>query len=113
MKKLLMILLVSVFIAGCSVGEGNDKDESKGNDEQTVSEEENEQADNDVTNEEEDEEDVSGAVAPKSSSNTISFDQVNWIGGSPDRKAEPGIWFYTEEEHPEKLDDTFDWDEED
>ncbi|HLR61903.1 MAG TPA: hypothetical protein VK097_05610 [Lentibacillus sp.] len=59
------------------------------------------------------EEDTSGAVKPESASETISFDQVSWVGGVPDRQPEPGVWYYTQNDHPEKYADTFDWGKED
>ncbi|ALX49664.1 hypothetical protein [Lentibacillus amyloliquefaciens] len=58
-------------------------------------------------------EDTSGAVKPQSASESISFEQVSWLGGVPDRQPEAGVWYYNQNDHPEKYADTFNWEEED
>lgn len=114
MKKYAMLIAVlfacSFVFAAC----GN-KDEKASDDQDGEEKTEEANAEEDGNEDEDDQnnEDTSGAVEPKSSSETISFEQTNWIGGSPDREADPGVWYYTEDDHPEKYDDTFDWDEED
>ncbi|WP_217587681.1 hypothetical protein [Lentibacillus saliphilus] len=125
-----MAILIVALLGGCFGGDDAEKTDGTGNsnDSQTTSgnndQPENESdTDNTETTDENDEaekeeDDASGdenskGVAPKSASEQVSFTQVTWFFGSPKRQTEPGVWYYTAEDHPANLEDTFDWEEED
>ncbi|TFJ92921.1 hypothetical protein [Lentibacillus salicampi] len=117
----LFALLLLTACGGNDEADGSADDSAASEDSEAGGNEEASPADDQEDGSEEDEpsesdsseEDTSGAVDPQSASEVVSFDQVNWIGGVPDRQPEPGIWFYTQDDHPEKYADTFNWDEED
>ncbi|SFA95781.1 hypothetical protein SAMN04488072_104145 [Lentibacillus halodurans] len=117
--KLFAVSMFVVFLlAACG---GNDEAEGNTDDRAESENDDSSQEDGSSTDEQEDEssesdsseEDTSGAVSPQSASETVSFEQVTWIGGVPDRRPDPGIWYYTEDDHPEKYASTFDWEKED
>ncbi|MBP1968513.1 hypothetical protein J2Z83_000605 [Virgibacillus natechei] len=115
--KLFVISIFAVMLLGaCGADEeahGENENGEENATEQDKAEMESEGQQDDESASEEEEADTSGAVAPQSSEDEVSFEQVSWIMGSPDRRAEAGIWFYTEDEHPEDYDSSFDWEEED
>lgn len=115
--------MISIFailmLAACSNEKSSKEKDIKSNAEEQVTKDGNDKGDQEEktgesnTSEKEDAEDTSGAVKPQSAAKTVSFTQVTWFYGSPKRELNPGVWYYTASDHPEKFATTFDWEEED
>lgn len=123
-RKLIKLLIVSVLsillLAACGSEEeasgDSDKEKNTSSGEKTEQDSKKDTSDNEKaesTEEEKADEETEGAVAPQASSEEISFRQVSWMMGSPDRRPNAGVWYYTANDHPSKYDDTFEWEKED
>ncbi|MUV37587.1 hypothetical protein JNUCC1_01393 [Lentibacillus sp. JNUCC-1] len=114
------LILTGLILSGC-FGGSDEEAEANGKadtNEQNAAEKENEdnqakEETENAGNESDSESEESKGVAPKSASEQVSYTQVTWFGGSPKRQAEPGVWYYTADDHPSNLDDTFEWEDED
>ncbi|GAK05018.1 hypothetical protein JCM19037_3480 [Geomicrobium sp. JCM 19037] len=120
MKKFRMIGFASCFVAVAACGnseEVREEEEEVTEEEEQETVEEVEDEEEPVEEEEDGEDDDSAteptAVSPTDHDDTIEFQHVNWILGSPDYYAEPGVWLYTEEDYPDDYENTFDFGEED
>ncbi|GAK12427.1 hypothetical protein [Geomicrobium sp. JCM 19039] len=114
MKKLRMIGFASCFVAVAACG--NSEEVTEEEEQETVEEVEEEEEEEEPVEEEEDDDDSATeptAVSPTDHDDTIEFQHVNWILGSPDYYAEAGVWLYTEDDYPDDYENTFDFDEED
>ncbi|MGP4108987.1 hypothetical protein [Virgibacillus sp. L01] len=113
---LMMSMLLILLLAACGSDEeasgSNDKDKDNST-EQEAEKDNSDKEKDDKAEEEKADEETEGAVAPQSSSEEISFRQVSWMMGSPDRRPNAGVWYYTANDHPSKYDDTFKWEKED
>lgn len=113
-----LIFLLSLILAACSndANEANNKNNEE-QVEQTEDEEINGDLDDDEdlndedTNEGDSNEEPVEAVSPSEVEDSISFTRVNWMMGAPDRKPNPGVWLYTEDDHPSNKADVFNFDE--
>ncbi|QQK81415.1 hypothetical protein HUG20_16860 [Salicibibacter cibi] len=141
--RYILFVVSALLLAACGDSEETDAEPENGNDETATEGSENEREDTgneeeDAANEEgengegveasdpdvsvdEDnatEEDEGGngqGVEPgdPNDTNLVEFQRINWMMGSPEREPEPGIWLYTEDDHTEGDEDTFDFDEHD
>lgn len=124
-KNVILLLHVAVLglllLASCGSKDASKEEttepaapvEEAADSEMAETEEETPEAEEEPVNSEQENEETTGAVMPKSASETISFNQVTWFGGAPKRELNGGVWYYTASDHPEKYDDTFEWEDED
>lgn len=115
----LMFLSLALILAACNVsnlinsGPAEETDAEESTDEEdaakAAADEEAAPADEEAA----DGEQEAGAVTPSDGKNEIEFTRINWMFGAPDRQPEPGVWLYTEDDHPDQYADTFDFTEND
>nr|WP_106781049.1 hypothetical protein [Lysinibacillus timonensis] len=119
-KYLLSIFYVTLTIlilVGCSSSNNTEAQNNKDN--ETVEAENNkDNKENDENTETEDEQsiddsDLIEAVETAPVYPEVSFQNINWFFGSPDRQPTGGIWVYTSETIPSGFDNTVDWETED
>ncbi|SOC13350.1 hypothetical protein SAMN05880501_107163 [Ureibacillus xyleni] len=109
----LYLCLTLLLLVGCS---SNEKEKQEEKIEQTTTETKKEEAQDGSKNKEDisyDETKLVEAVDTAKVYPEITFQNINWFFGSPDRQPYGGIWVYTSETIPSGYDDTIDWEQND
>lgn len=113
--SLLYASLLLLVLAGCS-SSNETKAEEQTEDQTEVTtetEENNPEGSSEKEEEEYDEADLVEAVETSPVYPEVTFQNINWFWGSPDRQPTGGIWVYTSETIPSGYETTVDWETKD
>lgn len=116
MKYLLSILSLTLLVlSGCSSDEPEVQSEEVDQTDVETNEQEKETNKSSEKDEEAsyDENELIEAVETEQVYPEVSFQNINWFFGSPDRQPNGGIWVYTSETIPSGYEDTIDWESND
>lgn len=116
MKYLLSILSLTLLVlSGCSSDESEVQSEEVDQTDVETNEQEKETNKSSEKDEEAsyDENELIEAVETEQVYPEVSFQNINWFFGSPDRQPNGGIWVYTSETIPSGYEDTIDWESND
>ncbi len=116
MKYLLSIFSLTLLVlSGCSSDEPEVQSEEVDQTDVETNEQEKETNKSSEKDEEAsyDENELIEAVETEQVYPEVSFQNINWFFGSPDRQPNGGIWVYTSETIPSGYEDTIDWESND